>query len=66
MAYSGKVPVNVTGATPGGYIIAVEGENGLIAGQFVADPDFSQYKRAVGRINRILEDGRAEVAVMVH
>ena len=66
VAYSGKVPVNVTGATPGGYIIAAEGDDGEIVGQYVADPDFAQYKRAVGRVNRILDDGRAEVAVMVH
>lgn len=66
VAYSGKVPVNVTGATPGDYIIAGEAADGSIAGQIVADPDFPQYKKAVGRVNRILEDGRAEVAVIVH
>lgn len=66
IAYSGKVPCNVTEATPGGYIIAVAADDGAIAGTFVADPDFSQYKKAVGRVNRILEDGRCEVAVMVH
>lgn len=66
VAYSGKVPVNVQGATPGGYIIAAQGADGSIVGQFVADATFTQYKRAVGRVNRILEDGRAEVAVIVH
>jgi len=65
IAYSGKVPVNVTGATPGGYILAVD-QGGLIAGEFVADPDFAQYKQAVGRVNRILPDGCAEVAVIIH
>ena len=65
IAYSGKVPCNVTGAIPGGYIIAVESA-GAIAGEFVADPDFAQYKKAVGRVNRILPDGRCEVAVIVH
>lgn len=66
IAYSGKVPVNVQSATPGGYIVAAEGESGEIVGEFVADPDFAQYKKAVGRVNRILEDGRCEVAVIVH
>lgn len=66
IAYSGKVPVNVTGCTPGGYVIAAQGAGDSIVGQFVIDPDFTQYKKAVGRVNRILEDGRAEVAVMVH
>lgn len=65
IAYSGKVPCNVLGATPGGYIIASE-LDGHIAGQFVADPDFAQYKKAVGRVNRILPDGRCEVAVIIH
>jgi hypothetical protein len=64
IAYSGKVPVNVTGANPGDYIIAVQDGDG-ISGQVVSDPDFAQYKKAVGRVRRILADGRAEVAVMV-
>jgi hypothetical protein len=65
VAYSGKVPVNVRGATPGGYIIAVN-DAGSITGEFVSDPDFVQYKKAVGRVNRILDDGRCEIAVIVH
>jgi len=65
VAYSGKVPCNVIGAFPGGYIIAVDNA-GAIAGEFVANPTFAQYKKAVGRVNRILPDGRCEVAVMVH
>jgi hypothetical protein len=66
IAYSGKVPVNVMGATPGGYVIAIEVENGLIDGQFVQNPTFEEYKLAVGRVNRILDDGRAEIAIIIH
>lgn len=66
VAYSGKVPVNVIGASAGGYIIASAAQDGSIVGEFVEDPDFAQYKKAVGRVNRILPDGRAEVAVIVH
>ncbi len=66
VAYSGKVPVNVWDAAPGGYIVAKAGEDGYIQAVYVADVDFAQYKRAVGRVNRILDDGRAEVAVIVH
>ena len=66
IAYSGKVPCNVVGAIPGGYIIAVATSDDKIGGQFVLDPDFTQYKVAVGRVNRILKDNRCEVAVMVH
>jgi hypothetical protein len=65
IAYAGKVPCNVTGATPGGYIIA-DSLDGKIVGQFVTKPSFDQYLRAVGRVNRILPDGRCEVAVIVH
>lgn len=65
IAYSGKVPCNVLGATPGGYIVASELDDHIV-GLFVADPDFAQYKKAVGRVNRILEDGRCEVAVIIH
>lgn len=27
---------------------------------------FSEYQDAVGRVNKILDDGRAEVAVIIH
>ena len=68
VAYSGKVPVNVLGATSGDYILAAPTLEGGIHGLIVskADMTFSQYQDAVGRVNRILEDGRAEVAVLVH
>ena len=66
IAYSGKVPVNIQGATAGDYIIAVAADDGSINGQAVSDPDFTQYKLAVGRVNRILDDGRAEIAVIIH
>lgn len=66
IAYSGKVPVNVTGATAGDYIVASAAQDGSVSGVVITDPDFAQYKKAVGRVNRILADGRAEVAVIVH
>jgi len=66
IAYSGKVPVNVIGATAGEYIIAAESGDGSITGVAVTDPDFTQYKLAVGRVDKIEDDGRARVAVIVH
>lgn len=68
IAYSGKVPVNVLGATPGEYLVAVAAEDGSITAEPVPAESvtFAQYQRAIGRVNRILEDGRAEVAVIVH
>jgi len=66
IAYCGKVPCNVTGATPGDYIVAVDDGSGGIKGLPVRNPTFEQYRAAVGRVNRILPDGRAEIAVIVH
>lgn len=68
VAYSGKVPVNVLGATPGQYLVAVAAEDGSITAEPVPaeSATFAQYQRAIGRVNRILPDGRAEVAVIIH
>ena len=65
VAFSGQVPVNVTGATVGDYIVPVAGPDGGIAGEAVTDPTFDQYRAAVGRVWKILEDGRAFVSVKV-
>lgn len=66
IAYSGKAPCNVLGANPGDYIIAAKGPNDTIIGLAIANPTFDQYRLVVGRVNRILPDGRAEVAIIVH
>lgn len=68
IAYAGKVPVNVYGAKAGQYVIAIEKEDGTIDGKLVnkADITFAEYQDAVGRVNKILDDGRAEVAVIIH
>jgi hypothetical protein len=66
IAYSGKVPCNVGGAAPGQYIVASPGPDDTIIGMPVTAPDLAQYRAAVGRVNRLLPDGRAEVAVIVH
>jgi hypothetical protein len=65
IAFSGQVPVNVTGATVGDYIIPVADATGGITGKPVTDPTFDQYRAAVGRVWKILEDGRAFVSVKV-
>ena len=68
IAYAGKVPVNVYGAVAGQYVIAIEKEDGTIDGKLVnkVDMTFTEYQDAVGRVNKILDDGRAEVAVIIH
>jgi hypothetical protein len=66
IAFSGQVPVNVTGATAGQYIVPVE-NNGGITGVAVdeADMTLAQYMKAVGKVIAIEEDGRARIIVKV-
>jgi len=64
IAFSGQVPVNVTGATAGQYIVPVN-DNGTIKGQAVSNPTFEQYQQAVGKVIAIEQDGRARIIVKV-
>jgi hypothetical protein len=67
IAYCGKVPVNVTGAKPGQYLVPVQSTDGGIEGSLVDQSaiTFDQYKIVVGCVSRVREDGRAEVVVKV-
>lgn len=65
IAFSGQVPVNVFGATPGDYIIPVRTEDGGIMAESVKNPSFDQYRRSVGQVWKVLDDGRAWVAVKI-
>jgi hypothetical protein len=64
IAFAGQVPVNVTGATAGQYIIPVN-NNGAIKGEAVSNPTFEQYQVAVGKVIAIEADGRARIIVKV-
>ena len=64
IAFAGQVPVNVTGATSGQYIVAIN-DNGAIKGQAVSSPTFEQYQSAVGKVIAIEADGRARIIVKV-
>jgi hypothetical protein len=64
IAFAGQVPVNVTGATAGQYIVPVN-NNGAIKGEAVTNPTFEQYKIAVGKVIAIESDGRARVIVKI-
>jgi hypothetical protein len=63
IAYCGKVPVNVTNAKIGDYIVPVAMQSGGIDAVAVADVTFEQYRLSVGKVRRILADGRAEIVV---
>jgi hypothetical protein len=66
VAYCGQVPVNVQGAQPGQYVVPIQDGDG-IGGQLVDDDaiTFAQYRRAVGVVQNILADGRANIRVKV-
>jgi hypothetical protein len=49
IAFCGQVPVNVTGASAGQYIIPVN-DNGAIKGEAISNPTFEQYQSAVGKV----------------
>jgi hypothetical protein len=67
IAFSGQVPVNVTGATAGQYIIPVKTTDGGITGEAKneADLTLAQYMQAVGKVITLEEDGRATIIVKV-
>ena len=64
IAFSGRVPCNVLGATPGHYIVPVQDSSG-IKGVVIAEPTLQEYMRAVGRVIAIESDGRAQVVVKI-
>jgi hypothetical protein len=64
IAFAGQVPVNVTGAKAGDYIVPVVNGTG-IKGQTVSNPTFEQYQLAVGKVIAIDADGRARIIVKV-
>lgn len=65
IAFSGQVPCNVTGANVGDYIIPIELSNGKIGGQSVSNPTFEQYQISVGKVWKIMEDGRSWISVKI-
>lgn len=64
IAFAGQVPVNVTGAVAGQYIVPIE-DNGAIKGEAISNPTFEQYQSSVGKVIAIQEDGRAIIIVKV-
>lgn len=65
VAFAGQVPVNILGATPGQYIVPFAKDDGSIGGQAVSNPTMEQYIAAVGKVIKILTDGRAAIIVKV-
>ena len=67
IAFSGQVPVNVTGTTPGQHIIPTANEDGSISGiaKSEADLTLAEYMSSVGKVIAVEDDGRAKIIVKV-
>jgi hypothetical protein len=66
IAFAGQVPVNVLGAQPGQYIVAVQdGDDIKGIARDEADMTLTDYMRAVGKVIAIEADGRARIIVKV-
>jgi hypothetical protein len=64
IAFAGRVPVNVLGAAPGQFIVAVQDGDGIKGVPMnEADMTLANYMRAVGKVIAIEADGRAVVIV---
>ena len=67
IAFSGQVPVNVTGTTPGQHIIPTLGTDDSITGVAKAEASLSmaEYISSVGKVIALEADGRARIIVKV-
>lgn len=65
ISYTGKVPINVIGASVGDFIVPIDDGYGGISGILIKDNEITlrDYLKSVGKVNRILDDGRAEIVV---
>jgi hypothetical protein len=65
VAFSGQVPCNILNTNVGDYIIPIKQSNGKIAGKAVQNPTLEEYQISVGKVWKIMEDGRAWIAVKI-
>jgi hypothetical protein len=67
IAFAGQIPVNVTDATPGQYIIPIEAAGGGITGiaKNEAELTLIEYIGAVGKVVAIENDGRARIIIKI-
>jgi hypothetical protein len=65
IAFSGQVPVNVTGASAGQYIIPVQTTSDTIGGNAISTPTFEQYQIAVGKVIAIEDNGCARIIIKI-
>ena len=67
IAFCGQVPVNVTGATAGQYIIPTVGDGDSITGVAKTEKDLSmtEYMSSIGKVIALESDGRAKIIVKI-
>lgn len=67
ISFSGQVPVNISNAVPGHHVVPARSDTGGIIGISVPDSTitFEEYRKAVGKIIKIDENGKAIVIVKV-
>lgn len=65
VAFSGRVPVNCSGAVAGDYLVPADDGIGGITVQALKSPSFEQYMLAVGKVVDVEDDGRPLVIVKV-
>ena len=58
IAFSGQVPVNVTGASAGQYIVPVAKQDGSIGGEAVSESAMTlqQYMQSVGKVISVVNN----------
>lgn len=56
IAFSGRVPCNVAGATPGQYVVPRRTVSGGIDALLVTSPSFDEYRQAVGRVWSVADE----------
>ena len=58
IAFAGQVPVNLTGATVGQYIVPISNSDGSIGGQAINESDLTlqQYAKSVGKVISIINN----------
>lgn len=65
VAFCGQVPVNVSGALSGQFIVPTKKVDGSISAIAVFSPSFEQYQLAVGKVIAVEQDGRARIIVKI-
>ena len=64
IAFCGQVPCNVYNANVGDYIIPIN-DNNKIVGQAIKNPTFDQYQKCIGKVWKILENGKAWISIKI-